>query len=112
MAVRISFPEPPLVSRLPKNSIKSISGAGGFSAAAADSGSASATTAISGLTGILIAFKPFVEFQLGKEIRVLMRRQQFHVAHSGLHGIAIRGREPQQPGHGERDASGGEAAHR
>src|SRR3990167_3389806 len=112
MAVRTSFPESPWVSRLPKNSISSMSAVSGLSAAAVARGSTSATPTINGLNGILAAFEPFVEFQLGKEVRMFVSGEQLDVTQAGPHGIAIRGREPQQTGHGEYDAGGGEAAHR
>src|SRR3989344_3327109 len=110
MAVRTSFPESPWVSRLPKNSISSMSAVSGLSAAAVARGSTSATPTINGLNGILAAFEPFVEFQLGKEVRMFVSGEQLDVTQAGLHGIAIRGRKPQQTGHGEHDAGGGEAA--
>ena len=90
MAVRTSFPETPSVSRLPINSSNSISGGAGGSVASAVNVSSSNHPGRIDLTCVLLAFEPFVEFQLGEEIWILLRTQQLQVAYASGQERSVR----------------------
>src|SRR3989344_8691600 len=112
MADRTSLPELPWVSMLPRNSSRPMSGGGG-SAAAADREISNRPIATRSARGaIVVVFQPVEKIQVGEKFRVLVRGEQFDVAHAHRREIVVGRGEPEQRGDGEHDSGGGEAANR